>query len=148
MPDKVDLEWTGMKELAATLRALDQEVQDHLAYRATSGAARGVVRSAQANIVSYGLVDTGSLIGNVAAARKGVNGLVYSYDIGVRHGRVKQKREDDDPFYWFMLEFGTVERPGTPFLTTAFEQEKESSLEIMRKVLSNGLVRIAAKAGR
>lgn len=145
MPDGVTLEWSGMKELAAQLAGLSRETQDHLAFRATSGAAANVVKSAQANIESYGLIKTGALIGNIARARKAVQGLTFSYDIGVRHGTIKQRRDDDDPFYWWWLEFGTVERPGTPFLSVAFEQEKQASLTIMQTVLTNGIARQVAR---
>jgi HK97 gp10 family phage protein len=147
MPDSATLEWAGMNELAASMKALSREVQDHLAYRAAYGAARNVVKSAQANIVSYGLVDTGALIGNVATARMPPAGLSFSYQIGVRHGTRRQRKEQDDPYYWWWLEFGTVKRPGTPFLTVAFEQEKTHSLDIMAAVLSNGIPRALAKAG-
>jgi HK97 gp10 family phage protein len=141
----VDIQWTGMKEMAERMRGLSLATKDSLAFRATSAAARLVRKSAQDNIQSYGLIDTGALIGNVAIAKQKPQGLTFSYDIGVRHGSKKQKKEDDDPFYWFMLEFGTVKRPGTPFLTVAFEQEKEASLEIMRKSLSGGIERELAK---
>ena len=143
---QIGIEWQGMKEMAQRMRGLSRETQDKLGFRGAAAASRVVRKSAQDNILSYGLVDTGALIGNVAIARQQVHGLSFSYDIGVRHGSVKQIREDDDPFYWFMLEFGTVKRPGTPFLTLAFEQEKDASLEAMRTVLSRGIDRELAKA--
>ena len=145
MPDNITVTWAGAKELAARVAGLSRVTQDHLAFMATSGAAHNVVTSAQANIQSYGLVKTGALIGNVARARKGVQGLTFSYDIGVRHGK-RQAKIDDDPFYWFMLEFGKKGRPGTPFLSLALEQEKGKSLEIMQGVLTRGLARELAKA--
>jgi HK97 gp10 family phage protein len=139
------IQWEGMKEMAERMKGLSREVQDRLAFRATAAAARNVRKSAQDNIQSYGLIDSGALIGNVAFARKQPQGLSFSYDIGVRHGSRKQIKDDDDPYYWFMLEFGTVKRPGTPFLTLAFEQEKDTSLELMRQVLTTGIERELAK---
>jgi HK97 gp10 family phage protein len=147
MPEVVTIEITGMKELAAKLSALSRQTQDHIAFKATSAAARNVVKSTQANIQTYGLIDTGAMIGNVAYARQKPQGLVFSYDIGVRHGTRKQKKADDDPWYWWLLEFGTAERPGTPFLSLAMDQEKEASLETMRTVIDANINRVLAQSG-
>jgi HK97 gp10 family phage protein len=145
MPDRSDVQIEGLKELLVTLRELSSATQDTLSYRAAAKAARLVVRSAQANIQSYGLIDTGALIGNVAMARQKPNGLVYSYDIGVRHGTKKQIKTDDDPWYWWLLEFGTVNFEGRHFLTQAFAGEKEEALEAMRTSLTSGIERTVAK---
>lgn len=150
MPDVVDVQITGLKELVENLRSLSTATQKTLAFRAVSKASRQVRDSAQHNIESYQLIDTGSLIGNVAFARKKPNGLIFSYDIGVRHGTKKQKKVHDDPWYWFMLEFGTVKYQGRHFLTQAFEQDKERSLELMRESLKSGIdsaLKKAAKTG-
>lgn len=146
MPDAVTLEWKGAKELAARLADLSRQTQDHIAFRATYGAARNVVQSTQQNIQSYGLIDTGAMIGNVAVARQPPAGLTFTYEIGVRHGTKKQKKTDDDPWYWSLLEFGTVKRPGTSFLGLAMEQEKQASLDIMRVIIDGDINRVLAKS--
>jgi HK97 gp10 family phage protein len=145
MPDVVDIEITGLKEMLDNLHSLSRKTQDTLAFRAVSRAARKVRDSAQANIQSYQLIDTGSMIGNVAFARKRPNGLIFSYDIGVRHGTRKQKKVDDDPWYWFLLEFGTVKYTGRHFMTQAFENDKEGSLDVMRDSLADGIEREVEK---
>ena len=147
--DHITVQWTGAKELAAQLAGLARATADHLAYRATYGASHNVRNAAIENIVARGLVESGALVGNVAVARIAPKGLVFSYDIGVRHGAIKQIHEDDDPYYWFMLEFGTVKRPvGTPYLTPAIENNKEASLNIMQEVLTRGIASVVAKGGR
>ena len=147
MPDTVTVEWSGAKELAQTLAGLARDAQDHLAFRAVSGASQNVRNAAIENIVSLGLVKSGALVDNVAIARKAPAGLTFSYDLGVRHGAVRQIKEDDDPYYWFMLEFATMKRPvGTPFLSKAVEQNKEASLTIMQGVLTRGIARQLSKA--
>jgi len=144
----ISVDWKGAKELLDNLSNLSRATQDKLAFQATAAAARVVRKSAQDNIQSYGLIESGALIGNVAFAKKKPEGTLFSYDIGVRHGTVKQIKQDDDPFYWFMLEFGTVKRPGTPFLSLAFDQEKSTSLETMRRVLAAGIERVLARGRR
>ena len=141
MPDTINLEWSGVKELTANLHALSQTTQDHLAFLAVAAASRNVKASAQANITSYGLIKSGSLIGNVAIVRKKQDGQNFRYDIGERHGAKAQVREDDNPWYWFMLEFGTKKYKGRHFLSQAFESEKGASLNIMQESLTRGIAR-------
>ena len=142
----IKVEWTGAKELAAQMAGLARDAADHLAFRAVYGAAENSRVAAIENVVNEGLVESGALVHNVAIVRKPVAGLTFSYDLGVRHGAITQIHEDDDPYYWFMLEFGTVKRPkGTPFITPAIEQNKEKSLSIMQAVVTRGIARYLAK---
>ncbi len=139
MPANVDIQWKGVEQLTSNLKMLSLETKDKLAMRAVGKAAKNVRDAAKDNVIHLWLIETGALLDNIAFARKKPNGLVYSYDIGVRHGTKKQIREDNDPWYWWMLEFGTVKRPGTPFMVPAFEQQKEKSLELMRDTLATGI---------
>jgi HK97 gp10 family phage protein len=141
----VDIQWKGVEELTNNLKWLSLETKTKFAYRAVAKAAKNVVKAAKNNILDYGLIESGALLDNVAYARQKREDAVFSYNIGVRHGSKKQIRENWDPWYWFILEFGSVKYEGRHFMTQAFESEKEKSLDLMRESLVGSIAELERK---
>jgi HK97 gp10 family phage protein len=139
MTNPVTVEWKGAEQLINNLSTLSFETKDKLAFRAVAGAARAVQRAAKNNIMSYDLVETGALLDNVVTARQKPEGLTFTYHVGVRHGTRSQIKKGNDPWYWFILEFGSVKYEGRHFMTQAFESEKQNALDLMRDSLDRGI---------
>jgi hypothetical protein len=100
------------------------------------------------------------LIRNIAIARVNTgNPLVFAYDVGVRHGTRKQMKQTkaagknvNDPWYWFLHEFGFHDRGGNevgprPFITPAFHRRMSDGLDMMADTMKRGIDKAArAKA--
>jgi HK97 gp10 family phage protein len=119
----VTMEWKNAAELLGRMRTLQFAVKEKIGYAGAYAGAKVLRDAAQAQAASNGSIDTGSMIGNIATAReKGGSGDGrYQYTIGVRHGTRKQRKEDDDPWYWWFVEFGTAKQAAKPFITPMFE---------------------------
>ncbi len=139
MPATVEVQWKGAEELINNLSTLKLETKDKLAFRAVAAASKAVQKRAKYNIMDYDLIESGALLDNVVVARQKPEGLTYSYHVGVRHGTRAQIKKNWDPWYWFILEFGSVKYEGRHFMTQAFESEKEKALDIMRESLDRGI---------
>jgi HK97 gp10 family phage protein len=141
----------GFAELTNKLGQLKSETQRTIAYAAVSAAARVVKKAAIKNATSYGWADiggqvTGALIQNIANVRKKSQGALFVYEVGVRHGTVKQIKTGDDPFYWWFHEFGYTARNGTevrarPFLAPAIESSRNLAVIAMGKRLQARLMK-------
>lgn len=120
MPAKV----YGIAELRATLKQLRSRSEvDAIAFRATHGAAKDLARRASANVWAQGLLETGALSRAIAFKKFRKTATLLGYTVGVRHGKritKSQRNLKDDPWYWWMHEFGTVNLPARPFLRPAF----------------------------
>jgi HK97 gp10 family phage protein len=149
MANPVTVEWKGLEGMLNNLSTLSFETKDKLAFRAVAAAAKAVQKTAKHNIMDYDLIETGALLDNVVTARQKPEGLTFSYHVGVRHGNRSQIKKGYDPWYWFILEFGSVKYEGRHFMTQAFESEKQNSLDIMRESLDRGITRaVKAQARR
>ena len=142
----------GMNELMTRLVELKTDVGAKLTYRAASAAARVVRNAARQNAEDVGLNDSGALIRNITVARsKEFSPPIVAYAVGVRHGTKKQIKDDNDPFYWWMWEFGHHNRftgrfERRPFMIPALENNKGNALYAMEMVIARGIKRIEAKA--
>jgi hypothetical protein len=154
MADVVKVELSGFKEMAEAMRAMDADVRTKLGYRAVARVMRATREDAIRIAHSNGLLRTGALIRNIALARINTgNSLVFAYDIGVRHGTRKQGKQTkgagvnfNDPWYWFLHEFGFTNRAGgqvgpTPFITPAFQMRHNDGLEMMADTLRKGIAK-------
>jgi hypothetical protein len=100
---------------------LTQRDLQSVSYKAARAGAARISDQFKENIRSAGLIDTGAFLRGVAVARKRGGA---EYEIGVRHGTVKQQKSGDDPYYWWFHEFGFTKRngqqePGKNLLTRA-----------------------------
>ena len=152
MATKTTVTLSGFKELAENLRGIDAEMRTKIGYRAVARVMRQTRDDAVRNAYAAGLLDTGALIRNIALARiKTGSSLLFIYDVGVRHGTKKQMKQTkaagrnvNDPYYWFMHEFGYTHRGGgqvgpTPFLTPAFQLRMGDGIALMSDTLWKGI---------
>lgn len=150
----------GIGELKANFAQLKTGMEQRTS-RAMVVAAGGVLkRKAKALIQQQGLVRTGSLLKNVAIKRESAAPAgTTQYNLGVRHGRDKNKaqkksaklsvgtsgrivkRYGDDPFYWRFAEFGTAKQGATPFLGPALEQGRTDAIAAMEQRLQKELAK-------
>jgi HK97 gp10 family phage protein len=154
MANTIDMEWKGLAEMVGRFRELQFAVKDRIAYAGAGAGARVLKDAAVTQAVSNGLVDTGALVGGIAFAKIKTSGNgQYTYVVGVRHGKKRskqQKADEDDPWYWWFHEFGTVKMPARPFITPAFESAgvRAEMLEKARKMVIRGIERHEAKTGK
>lgn len=143
--------------LKAGLLMLSDDMKRRSAFLASAAGARVIQKLAIQNAKTVpsgdvpGLVDTGALIRNIAIARQKVQkgGTYYPYHVGVRHGTKKQIKTNNDPWYWWMHEFGWTDRKGVKhkasFLVPAIAASPASSFNAIRASLARSIAR-AAKA--
>jgi hypothetical protein len=106
---KITFKMPPMDQVARAMGALSERDLKSVSYKATRAGAARIADQFKENIRSAGLVDSGAFLRGVAVARK----RTPEYEIGVRHGTVKQIKSGDDPFYWWFHEFGFTHRDGT-----------------------------------
>ncbi len=159
----------GLKELLQGLSALPFELGKGAIYTALGGAARIVRQQAIANAPQLAASDPAVLAGRrksgtlkraIRASRskinKGQNGLweiilrvkplKKRQRLKFKQATGKQGRDNpDDPYYWWLVEFGTRYRQATPFLRPAFAQTKDAQLRAIRERMAAGLQRAARK---
>jgi hypothetical protein len=134
-----------MDQVGRAFDSLREADQKSFSYKAARAGAARIVEQFRENIRTAGLVDSGAFLRNVAVARlrKGPE-----YEIGVRHGTVKQIQSGDDPFYWWFHEFGYRKRDGTEvpaknMLTRAIADSgaQNRAFESMKQSLAKQLTR-------
>jgi len=134
MPETFEIKTEGFAELRLRLNAMKEDMRGTTAYAATAAGARVVRDRAKRNAIALGLVDTGSMVENIAISRVKSDGFTFIYKIGVR-GKKKAKKGGSNPWYWFMHEFGTSRMPARPFVTPALSSETSKALAAMARTL-------------
>jgi HK97 gp10 family phage protein len=133
-------------ELNKRLLTLNEDLQKRISYAAVSAAARVIKKKAIENAKAQGLHDSGSLQENIAISRNriGETGIgQYSYRIGVR-GRKKAKKGGNNPWYWWLHEFGSSKHPARPFITPAMMSERSNALDAMERIIERRLQKAGA----
>lgn len=156
MPTGSTVQLTGFKEMGQRMRALDADLRTKIGYRAVARVQRQTRDDAIVNANAQGLIDSGALVRNIAIARiKTGSSLQFAYDVGVRHGTRKQQKQTkaagknvNDPWYWFLHEFGFHDRGGNeiaprPFITPAFNKRQADGAEMMADTIRKGLEKAA-----
>ena len=162
MPATFSMQLTGVDVITQRLAALNADMQNKVAWAASSAAAKVVRDKARANAAAEFIPGPGHLVENIVWARKSpaVDGA-YTYSVGVRAGPHKRKnarsvtrlrkfragtREEypNNPWYWFMWEFGfTHYKTGPhlkrPFITPALMSERGRALDAMVSTLTRRL---------
>jgi HK97 gp10 family phage protein len=142
---------SGFNEMVKTLLELKEDVGKKAIYMASSAAARVVRNNARKN-AQAAFTDPDVLVKNIVVGRsKEFTPPVVAYEVGVRHGTVKQIKEDNDPYYWFMWEFGhnnlfTRRFERKPFMVPAIEMSRADALAAMEKSIARAIRRVEAKA--
>lgn len=152
----------GIRELSQAFKQLNQDVSRKVGLRMAASAASVIKTQVKNNIRSAGLIQSKSLLNNVAIKReKKVSSGVIQYHVGIRHGRTRTKKQRannkaikitrngtvkvvraNDPFYWRFLEFGT--RKGIKprnFVSKALEQKKNEAIAAMQRVIERDILK-------
>lgn len=144
--------YVDFSDLQKALNEMGLDMQTKAGFNAAAAGARAVQKKAIQNAKTVpsgripGLVDTGALVKNIAIARRPVTaGVYFPYHIGVRHGTKKQMKTGNDPWYWWLLEFGYTDRGGGrhkfPFLMPAVASSQMEAFVAIRKSLERSLKR-------
>ncbi len=119
---QLTVQMSGLKELEAALKDLDKKLATKIARRAVAKGA-GVIRAeARTRAKALGLVLSGAMVKNIALKREPKTPRTRTeYHVGVRHGaqaknakKVIGKKKngklsvsyENDPYYWWFVEFG------------------------------------------
>lgn len=141
MANSVSVEMTGLRELGAALKELDDRVQKRIARSATAAGARVIANEAKARVpVASGNVKKNIRTANLKPYKTGLQQTA----VGVR---VKGKTEES-AFYWTFLEFGTAKMAPKPFIRPAFEAKKEEAATKIKEQLAKRLAAEAQDIGR
>ena len=150
---------SGLAELRTSFAEGSSEIQNKAGRGAVASAASIIRREAKNIVKSKGLIKTGALLENIAIKRDKSPAGVFTYNVGVRHGsKAKRARKvvtyrgtrasvkyENDPFYFFMLEFGTSKMPAKPFLRPAFESKKADAAQRIADRLRTSIEKFKAK---
>jgi len=117
----ISVQMSGLKELDAALKDLDQKLATKIARRAVAKGA-GVIRAeARTRAKALGLVLSGAMVKNIALKREPKTSRTRTeYHVGVRHGAQARNAKkvigvkngklsvtyENDPYYWWFVEFG------------------------------------------
>jgi HK97 gp10 family phage protein len=130
---------------------------EKIMFRGTYGAATDVRKLAIENARTNFQEGTGALFRNIARKKIRVGNTKMGYTVGVRHGTRFQKgqskkagRNVNDPWYWWILEFGTNDGriPPRPFLGKAFKQLQGRSTDTIIKQSMAAVMKSAKAALR
>ena len=139
----------GLRELQAAMHALPKKLDRRILNSALMAGARPMVRDAKAKVP----VDTGALKSGIRA--KPVKPTEHTATIHVGIGKARQSRAEKaagakryTPWYGRLVEFGTSKMSARPFLRPAFERNKSSSVEIIKKQLAKRIEAEAEKLKR
>jgi HK97 gp10 family phage protein len=154
MAAKVKL--TGLEQLVLRMKYIRSYKElEKIMYRGTYGAAKDVWKLAVANAEANFTPRSGALFRNIARKKIQKNSTWMGYTVGVRHGSKRQQgqtrkagRNVNDPWYWWILEFGTNDGriPPRPFLGKAFKQLQGRSTETIIKQAQAAVLRSAKTA--
>lgn len=145
MAETLTLKIEGGAELAAALRSLSDDMSKKVARAAAMSGAAVIRAEAKRLAEAQGLKKSGSLIANIAVKRERAAPGEYVYHVGVRHGKGGHRKGTNDPWYWFLHEFGTSRMPARPFLRPAFEQARERAIARALDVLKKRIERAQAE---
>lgn len=158
MPVKVSahVEVEGLDELIKQLVYLgDWKTIDSISYGATFGAAKEVREAARTTAERKTIRRSGALLRGFAIKRIKLSETLKGYTVGVRFGKVKRKPsmkdkavgpvQQDDPFYWWFLELGTVHIAPRSFLRASFEERRQPSTDLIVNATRGRITRAIAR---
>jgi len=176
---QLTVQMSGLKELDSALKDLDKKLATKIARRAVAKGA-GVIRTeARTRAKALGLVLSGAMVKNIALKREPKTPRTRTeYHVGVRHGaqarnakKVIGKKQngklsvtyENDPYYWWWVEFGhrivprksattggsitkrrrsaTQTVPAKPFLRPAYEAKREAAAQMIADTLRTELLK-------
>lgn len=166
-----EIEIKGLSQLAALLDRINGKVRNKLVMRALHDGARLIRdeaksrapvgtgdrivkrRRRQDGTVSERVVKGGLLKANIiehADRAEYFKVLIRVRNSGYRRvgsrAGLQFKNPGSSPGYWWLVEFGTSQRPATPFLRPAFEGKKDDAIRAVVQSLARGIDAVAKES--
>jgi HK97 gp10 family phage protein len=142
------LKINGMQELFGRLREMKStRTMDTIAYRGTFGAAKDLKGEIAAQLLITHTIDEGTTYKNVAQ-KKMKHGGKQGYTVGFRANTRRQKNAGDNPWYWWLLEFGTRFIPARSFFRVAWARYQARAREVVLQQALNAVFKSAESATR
>lgn len=152
----------GFKEFAEQLDKLPDELHKKVVKQSLRKGGGVVKAAAIANAKRFtGGYSTGNISRNIVVANdKDLRvGKTSRFGVVVKVRRLTAKQiarfkaqtgkssraNRSDPYYWWWVEFGTSKMAAQPFMRPAFESTKGKQIDAIRKGLSDGIKKAAAK---
>ena len=106
---------------------------ERIGYRGTYGSAKDLTELLVRSIAGDpGLRKESGALSRAPAFKKIRNGSRIGYTVGIRSGKRSRRNKDtgarDNPFYWWLLEFGTVHIAPRGFFRRAIEAHRTAAL--------------------
>ena len=137
---KFDFHIEGAKELDAALKRLGLDMERKIAKSAVRAGATVIAKEAKNNVP----VESGTLRNSirVVTRSKRVGDAVAS--VVTRSGK-KWRSKNMDAWYAPLIEFGTKNRPATPFLRPALDVKGPEAIKKMSEVIQKRISKLASK---
>lgn len=144
---KVNFKIEGLQRLEAAFKELRLDAKERASFSAVLAGTVPIRRQIRRNIIDAQLVNTGAMMSQVAPLRDPPRGTEISYQIGIR-GRRATKKAPQDPWYWWLQEFGYTDRggrhhPGKRFVSRAIADSGTQRLAFaaMARVLERKMMK-------
>lgn len=162
MVDKVRM--TGLREMGAAFKELNNRLQKRIGRSAVSAGGRVLQKEAKAQAPvlkephphrKAGTVKAATRVKATAKRNGSFEARVWVKGIGTKKiaafkqatGR-NSSQNPDDPFYWWMVHFGTAKVPANPWMSRAFDSKKLEAAKKIADQLGTRLEAEAADVGR
>lgn len=138
MPVKVTgIRVDGMEALRETLMTLPLAFREKVVRAALAEAAH----LTKVAVEAYAPVYTGLLQQSIRVGKRNNKGdpdtvtyVVFVYGVKRTTGKRDKNLKEDNPYYWYFLEFGTSKMAAHPFMLPAFEASAAQALHAARAV--------------
>lgn len=122
------------KSLDDVLKRIAQ-VEEKIAKKALRKASRKAMNIVKKAAKDNAPEDSGDLTEHIDLRLKIKPGVIYAR-VGVRGGA---KKNDETPYYWRMVEFGTKNQAAQPFMLPALEENASAVLDTVTEALRKAL---------
>lgn len=144
----------GLREVEQNMKKLSKDINKSAAKairKGLNGAARSLEKSIKPNVptlkTSTNFRQKGTIKNNIRhktkIAKDGLSGITKIRVMrtkGRRMARIGENTKDkSDPFYWWMVEYGTVKMKGRHYMEKGFKSGEAEALRIAKEICENEL---------
>ena len=144
----------GLREVEQNMKKLSKDINKSAAKairKGLNGAARSLEKSIKPNVptlkTSTNFRQKGTIKNNIRhktkIAKDGLSGITTIRVMrtkGRKMARIGENTKDkSDPFYWWMVEYGTVKMKGRNYMEKGFKSGETEALRIAKEICENEL---------
>lgn len=144
----------GLREVEQNMKKLSKDINKSAAKairKGLNGAARSLEKSIKPNVptlkTSTNFRQKGTIKNNIRhktkIAKDGLSGITTIRVMrtkGRKMARIGENTKDkSDPFYWWMVEYGTVKMKGRNYMEKGFKSGEAEALRIAKEICENEL---------